>query len=41
MADTRPTPIQYVAYVYGRRLPDSMRSWWPMIWPGQEPSVGT
>src|SRR4029079_3384935 len=27
MADTRPTPIQYVAYVYGRRLPDSMRSW--------------
>ena len=27
MADTRPTPIQYAAYVYGRRLPDSMRSW--------------
>jgi Family of unknown function (DUF5313) len=23
----RPTPIQYVAYVYGRRLPASMRSW--------------
>jgi len=27
MANSRPTPIQYVAYVYGRRLPDSMRSW--------------
>ena len=27
MANTRPTPIQHVAYVYGRRLPDSMRSW--------------
>jgi hypothetical protein len=27
MANTRPTPIQYVAYVYGRRLPDSMRRW--------------
>ena len=27
MSNTRPTPIQYVAYVYGRRLPDSMRSW--------------
>ena len=27
MANTRPTPIQSVAYVYGRRLPDSMRSW--------------
>jgi Family of unknown function (DUF5313) len=27
MAETRPTPIQYVAYAYGRRLPDSMRSW--------------
>ena len=27
MATTRPTPIQYLAYVYGRRLPDSMRSW--------------
>jgi hypothetical protein len=27
MAIARPTPIQYVAYVYGRRLPASMRSW--------------
>jgi hypothetical protein len=27
MAIARPTPIQYVTYVYGRRLPDSMRSW--------------
>src|ERR1700742_1432782 len=27
MANTRPTPIQYIAYVYGRRLPASMRSW--------------
>ena len=27
MAIARPTPIQFVAYVYGRRLPDSMRSW--------------
>lgn len=27
MSTTRPTPIQYVAYSYGRRLPDAMRSW--------------
>ena len=27
MAIPRPTPIQRVAYVYGRRLPDSMRNW--------------
>jgi multisubunit Na+/H+ antiporter MnhG subunit len=27
MENTRPTPIQYVTYVYGRRLPDSMRRW--------------
>ena len=23
----RPSPLQYVTYVYGRRLPDSMRMW--------------
>ena len=23
----QPSPIQYVAYSYGRRLPDSMRDW--------------
>jgi Family of unknown function (DUF5313) len=23
----RPGPLQYIAYVYGRRLPDSMREW--------------
>ena len=27
MAITRPAPIQYVAYAYGKRLPDSMRPW--------------
>ena len=27
MANDRPTLLQYVAYSYGRRLPDSMRSW--------------
>jgi hypothetical protein len=27
MATTKPTPLQYVAYAYGRRLPDSMRRW--------------
>ncbi|ORA21776.1 DUF5313 domain-containing protein [Mycobacterium aquaticum] len=24
---TKPGPLQYVAYCYGRRLPDSMRDW--------------
>lgn len=27
MTTRRPTLIQYVAYSYGRRLPDSMRDW--------------
>ena len=27
MATTKPTPLQYVAYAYGRRLPDSMHRW--------------
>jgi hypothetical protein len=27
MAATRPTPWEYIAYSYGRRLPDSMRTW--------------
>ncbi|MDT5210354.1 MAG: hypothetical protein QOF67_2769 [Mycobacterium sp.] len=27
MATTKPTPMQYVAYAYGRRLPDSMHRW--------------
>jgi hypothetical protein len=27
MTVDRPTPWQYIAYSYGRRLPDSMRSW--------------
>ncbi len=27
MRTTRPTPLQYVAYSYGLRLPDSMRRW--------------
>lgn len=27
MPATRPTPLQYIAYSYGRRLPDSMRRW--------------
>ena len=27
MATATPTPLQYVTYAYGRRLPDSMRSW--------------
>jgi hypothetical protein len=27
MNDARPTPLQYVAYSYGRRLPPSMRNW--------------
>jgi hypothetical protein len=27
MASARPTLVQYIAYSYGRRLPDSMRSW--------------
>ncbi len=26
-AHSKPTPLQYVAYSYGRRLPDSMRDW--------------
>ncbi|WP_006243882.1 DUF5313 domain-containing protein [Mycolicibacterium tusciae] len=24
---TRPTGLQYIAYCYGRRLPDAMRAW--------------
>jgi hypothetical protein len=27
MATARPTLVQYIAYSYGRRLPDSMRRW--------------
>ncbi len=27
MAAAKPTPLQYIAYAYGRRLPDSMRRW--------------
>ena len=27
MATARPNPTQYIAYSYGRRLPDSMREW--------------
>ncbi|PXX12982.1 DUF5313 domain-containing protein [Mycolicibacterium moriokaense] len=27
METTKPTPLQYVAYAYGRRLPDSMHRW--------------
>jgi hypothetical protein len=27
METTRPTLLQYVAYAYGHRLPDSMRHW--------------
>lgn len=27
MTADRPTPLQYVAYSYGRRLPESMRDW--------------
>jgi Family of unknown function (DUF5313) len=27
MKTTKPNPLQYVAYSYGRRLPDSMRRW--------------
>jgi hypothetical protein len=27
MEPTKPTPSQYVAYAYGRRLPDSMHRW--------------
>ena len=27
MSTARPTPLQYVAYAYGRCLPDSMRRW--------------
>ena len=27
MATARPTPFQYIAYSYGRRLPDSMHYW--------------
>jgi hypothetical protein len=26
-APTRPNPLQYIGYCYGRRLPDSMREW--------------
>jgi hypothetical protein len=24
---TKPNPLQYIGYCYGRRLPDSMRNW--------------
>ncbi|MEU9809189.1 DUF5313 family protein, partial [Mycobacterium sp. NPDC050853] len=27
MAADRPTAWQYIAYSYGKRLPDSMRDW--------------
>jgi hypothetical protein len=27
MPTDKPSPVQYVAYVYGRRLPDSMHMW--------------
>jgi Family of unknown function (DUF5313) len=27
VSTTRPTPLQYVAYSYGRRLPATMRTW--------------
>lgn len=27
MTASHPTPLQYLAYAYGRRLPDSMRAW--------------
>jgi hypothetical protein len=27
METTKPTPLQYIAYAYGRRLPDSMSRW--------------
>ena len=27
MAAAKPTPLQYIAYAYGRRLPDSMQRW--------------
>lgn len=27
MNTARPTPLQYIAYSYGRRLPASMRNW--------------
>lgn len=27
MATARPNALQYIAYSYGRRLPDSMREW--------------
>jgi hypothetical protein len=27
METARPTPLQYIAYAYGHRLPDSMRHW--------------
>jgi hypothetical protein len=27
METTTPTPLQYIAYAYGHRLPDSMRHW--------------
>jgi len=27
MTNAKPTPLQHIAYAYGRRLPDSMRHW--------------
>ncbi len=24
---TKPGPLQYIGYCYGKRLPDSMREW--------------
>jgi len=27
MSTTKPGPLQYVTYIYGRRLPDSMQRW--------------
>jgi hypothetical protein len=27
MGTARPTPLQYIAYCYGKRLPDALRGW--------------
>ena len=37
----RPGPLQYIAYSYGRRLPDSMQEWVPTTSPITAPSAGT
>ena len=41
MSTASPTPLQYVAYAYGRRLPDSMRTWVAEDLAGHELSGGT